>query len=99
MRRWRSKMIFALSGVVLFLAVSWPQSEPCYQGKGLSVWLRGFENDDAKARWESAEALRHIGTKALPHLITRLRQPGSRQEPQWRQRLRALAEKQSLIKI
>lgn len=98
MRRWRWIAILVLSGFVL-LAIGWPQSEPGYQGKPLSAWLRGFESETMEARWQSAEALQQIGTNALPQLVAQLRQPVSRQEPRWRQTLRTLLSKQSLIKI
>lgn len=99
MRRRRWIMVLGLSMIALALALWWPQSEPRYQGKPLSTWLRGFESDSMEARWQSAEAVRHIGTNALPQLVSALRQPMSRAEPKWRQRLRALLAKQSLIKI
>ena len=85
--------------IALVLAVCWRQAEPRHQGKPLSFWLRGFESETMEARWQSAEALRQIGTNALPHLIAQLRQPVSRQEPRWRQTLRMFLSKQSLIKI
>ena len=91
--------MFVLSGIVLITAICWPHSQPHYQGKPLSVWLRGFESDNAKARWQSAEAVRHLGTNALPQLIAQLRQPVTRKESRWRQSLRTLLSKQSLIKI
>jgi hypothetical protein len=85
--------------IALALVVCWRQSELRHQGKPLSFWLRGFESEMMEARWQSAEALRQIGTNALPQLIAQLRQPVSRQEPRWRQTLRTLLGKQSLIKI
>ncbi len=98
MRWWRWIAILVVSGIVL-LAIGWPQSEPDYHGKPLSYWLKGFESDTMEARWQSAEALRHIGTNALPRLLTELSTPVSRQEPRWRQTFRTLLSKQSLIKI
>lgn len=99
MRRWPLKTAFVLSGIVLLVAICWPQSEPHYQGKPLSVWLRGFESDNVKARGRSAEAVRQLGTNALPQLIAQLREPVSRGESRWRQCLRTLLSKQSFIKI
>lgn len=99
MRRWRWITLCALAGITLVLALCWRQSEPNYHGKSLSFWLRGFESETMEARWQSVEALRQIGTNALPQIIAQLRQPVLRQEPQWRRTLRTLLGKQSLIKI
>lgn len=99
MRRRHWITILGLGGIALVLALCWPQSEPGYHSKPLSFWLRGFESETMEARWQSADALRQIGTNALPQLIAQLRQPVSRQEPRWRQTLRTLLGKQSLIKI
>ena len=93
------KTITVLSGTALVVAVCWPRSEPEYSGKTLSIWLRGFTSEDMASRLQSAEALRHIGTNAVPPLIARLHQPSYREEPRWRQQLRALLSKQSFFKI
>ncbi len=99
MRRRLWILIFSLGGVVLLLVICWPRSEPKYQGKRLSVWLKGFESDNEDARWQSAEAVRHIGTNALPLLIGNLQHRRPLREPSWKQKLRDLFSKQSLIKI
>lgn len=99
MRRRRVITVSIVGGLVLVLAMFWSRSEPHYQGKSLSFWLRGFESETMEARFQSADALRHIGTNALPQLLARLREPVLRQEPAWRQRLRAILSKQSFIKI
>jgi len=53
--------------------------EPVYQGKRLSVWLEHLERLDEAAtrgnqneRDDAEQAIRHIGTNALPILIERL---------------------------
>jgi hypothetical protein len=99
MRRWRWKAVFGLGAIILILALCWPRAEPAYLGRPLSFWLQGFESDTMEARSQSAEAVRRIGTNALPPLIVLLHKPASRQEPLWRQWLRALLGKQSLVKI
>ena len=99
MRRRRLITISLLNGIVLLLALLWSQPEPHYQGRSLSFWLRGFESEAMEVRLQSADALRHIGTNALPQLIAQLRRPVSRQEPAWRQRLRALLSRQSFVEV
>lgn len=99
MRRRSWIAVCVLCGIVLLAAVCWPRPEPHYQGRPLSDWLRGFESDTLEARWQSAEAVRHIGTNALPLLITRLQHQPPLQEPQWKQKLRVWLSKQSLITI
>jgi hypothetical protein len=97
-RRWWIT-IAVLSSVFLVSAICWPQRGPAYQGRSLRVWRKDFEADTAEARWRSAEAVRHIGTNAVPVLIAQLshRRPGP--EPRWRQELRVLLDRESLIKI
>ncbi len=88
-----------MGGVIFALVVCWPSSEPRYRGKPLSFWLKGFESETLTVRVESAAALRQIGTNAVPQLILLLRQPAKPSETQWRQKLRAVLAKQSLVKI
>lgn len=90
-------LALAVSAGALALALLIPR-EPSYQGRRLSVWLRGFESEVLETRCQSAEAVRHIGTNALPLLTARLRHPPQIQEPQWKQKLRALLSKQSFLK-
>jgi hypothetical protein len=99
MRRWHWTALLVLGGIALALVVCRPPSEPVYGGRPLSFWLRGFESETMEGRWQSAEALRHIGTNAMPQLFATLREPVSRREPKWRQTLRALLDRQSLIRI
>lgn len=99
MRKRRWIVVLGLSVIALALAICVRQTEPRYQGKPLSAWLRGFESDSMEARWQSAEAVCHVGTNALPQLTSILRLPVARDEPKWRQTLRALLAKQSLINI
>lgn len=52
-------------------------TEPAYRGKSLSWWMAGFsasahEDWDSLEFREAAEAIRHIGTNALPHLLKRI---------------------------
>jgi hypothetical protein len=98
--RWRWWIAISVLGCsLLLLAVGRPQREPSYQGKPLRVWLKGFESESPEAHWRSAEAIRQIGTNAVPSLIAQLRHKQTIKEPRWKQELRTWLAKQSLIKI
>lgn len=67
------KAIFVLFGVVALGLLSWGWlrfREPVYQGRRLSSWLaeldRSWPGQDSEP---AAQAIREIGTKALPYLI------------------------------
>jgi len=80
----RLNLLYLVFGAfVVALLYSLCPREPAYQGKLLSVWLRdvppvfvlewGFVSVQAfrtTAQDEAAEALRHIGTNAVPHFST-----------------------------
>ena len=61
-------------GAILTAAL-WPRErEPEYGGKKLSEWLRiSFNTDSPWVASEAANAIRHIGTNALPYLVKSLR--------------------------
>ena len=67
----------AIIAVVLVLAGTglialWPR-EPSYQGKSLTGWLRNLYGTTPAIRGQAQEAIRHIGTNALPILRRKLR--------------------------
>src|ERR1700687_4598345 len=70
-------LLVAVIGGLLYLAL--PPREPSYQGKPLSYWLAKCEEvgtisadtKDPKER-ECREAIRHIGTNAIPALLRKL---------------------------
>jgi hypothetical protein len=63
----------------------------------LSAWLEGYDFPKNQAAWQQAdEAVRQIGTNALPELLQMLRVTDS---APWKQKLLALAYKQRFIKI
>jgi hypothetical protein len=70
----RHARVIALAAIaVLIIVFLWPR-EPSYQGKGLGRWLAELE-DDASARSaqdQAVEAVRVIGTNALPRLTEML---------------------------
>jgi len=98
MRRRRWVAISVLSVFVLLLVVLWPQSEPRFQNKPLSYWLRGFEGDSMETRLQSTEAVRHIGTNALPLVLKKLAHKPSIHESRWRRSLREWLSNQSIVK-
>jgi hypothetical protein len=69
---------FAVGAVV---AVLWPRErEPVYEGKKLSEWLVQIRGRDASMVMAAQDALRAIGTNALPVLLKWVRH----EEPAWR---------------
>lgn len=60
--------------------------EPRYENKPLSEWIRLYleEARGASPGVEAREAIRHIGTNALPYLLRWIQQD----EPPWRKKLR-----------
>jgi HEAT repeat protein len=61
-------LVLAGTGVV----VLWPR-QPSYGGKTLASWLRNLQGTTPAIRGEAQEAIRQIGTNALPILVRKLR--------------------------
>jgi hypothetical protein len=80
-------------GVFAVWAV-WPR-EPSYQGRSLSTWMDDVAGDRADYL-RAEEAIRQIGTNAMPFLRTRL---ALADDPSWKLKLAEVASRQSLIKI
>jgi hypothetical protein len=79
--------------------LSFSPSEPAYGGKRLSVWLDELAASDWSRpsdprREQSMQAVRAIGTNAIPWLLNEYRRSGS----VWQWRLNQLINKQQLIK-
>jgi hypothetical protein len=70
----RLRLIFAAAIVAGATALLWPR-EPSYGGKRLSAWLKDFEAEQAEQRMAAADAVRHIGSNAVPMVIEKLRMP------------------------
>jgi hypothetical protein len=47
-------------------------NEPSYQGKSLSEWLMDFDNPSPETQALAADAIRQIGSQAVPFLVNRL---------------------------
>jgi len=102
--RKRHRILLALLGVGiagLIASQGLREREPVYQGKPLSVWLERYDEGDYVAvtqqlwKKETDEAVRQIGTNAIPVLLRRLRAKDS-PFTIW---LMALTRKQHFIKI
>lgn len=98
MRRRYCIGICVVAGTAAFVLVA-TMREPRFQGRSLTAWLRDFESDRPEARWRAAEAVRQVGTNAVPFLIERLRYREPPLPPQWKLELQALLNKQSLVKF
>ena len=88
MNRPRIIALFALAICAAgLLWLLWPhQREPRYEGRSLSEWLEAYRQGESQ---QSPEAVRHIGTNALPSLVTWVQE--AQDIPPWRQRLFSLA--------
>jgi hypothetical protein len=82
----RVRIPIAIAFAVLVGVIGWqlvkPSDEPSYKGKTLSAWLRSYEyiarSHSAGVAEESEldeirEAIRHIGTNAIPTLLRLVR--------------------------
>jgi hypothetical protein len=65
-------LLVAAVGVVTWQGLRPQEREPVYQGKRLSVWLR-----DLPRTGEATNALRHLGTNAIPTLLKMLEKEDS----------------------
>jgi hypothetical protein len=84
----------ALVGVIVWRVSQ--QREPAYQGKPLSEWLKGYRNtDDTPQIDKTDEAVRRVGTNAIPTLLRALRMRDSALKV----KLITLAQRQHIIKI
>ena len=82
--------------VVAFAIVTWlcfRQPEPTYQGKALSFWID--QQSAAVDTQEAIDAIRHIGTNAIPPLLGMVRKKDSA----FKKRLITLGKKQSVIDL
>jgi hypothetical protein len=90
-------LLVALSGVIVWQVLR--SHEPVYQGKPLSVWLQRYISGgsiiDVRQEQEADEAIRQIGTNAIPTLLHMLRARDSRLKLE----LLGLAYRQSFIRV
>jgi len=101
----RSSRTLAASALLLLFGLLWLLTgqishEPVYGGKTLTLWLRTYDPSSPLGRgsreWnETDDAVRHIGTNAIPFLLRMLRETDS----SLKLALAALAQRQRFIKI
>ena len=101
----KKRILFAVLILAVLGVLAWEVfrvREPVYEGKTLSEWLSGYDyasgdtvEDYEKHGRESDEAVRHIGTNALPFLEKMY----TAKDSKLKKKLIALAGKQSLIKF
>jgi len=93
----RRIVLFVLLGVVVFGSGFYflHFREPVYQGIALSTWLEGFHSGEKETHDRAEEAVRQMGTKALPPLLKMLRANDSK----LKLKLKEWAEKQSLFEV
>lgn len=97
-RRWWVTIVL-LCVLSVTLAVLWPRRAPMYEGKSLDAWLRDFDGGLPGPSWQAAEAVRHMGTNAVPILIAKVSHRQQNPEPAWHWRLRQLLGWQSVVKV
>lgn len=79
-KRRLSLITFACAALTALSALVWPREpEPEFKGIPLSKWLENYSWRDT----EFAEAIKHMGTNALPCLL----RVAKYEEPQWRTRI------------
>ncbi len=95
MRKWPRNVLATLI-ILVVVGGAWvvwhAPTEPVYQGKRLRVWLAGYSGTN-RDRQVTDEAVRHIGTNAIPTLLKMLRAHDSPLESKllfWATRYRAL---------
>jgi hypothetical protein len=69
----RNRPAVAVGALLVFLAVALPwqifrKDEPVYQGKAVGDWLKDMDYGGGRRYLAAAEALRHIGTNAIPSI-------------------------------
>ena len=63
------RILAVVAAVLLLWAFLWPRDhEPSYQGRTLSEWLIAYTRNPS-LRDQATNAVHHIGTNALPHLV------------------------------
>jgi hypothetical protein len=99
----KARLSIMVGGILAIgCAVVWTilSTEPSYEGRRLSSWLRDLGDSDARASTQehAAEAIRAIGTKGIPHLVRMvLNTPDS---PYcFRVRVGEVLERQSLVRL
>ncbi|MDB6067720.1 MAG: repeat protein [Pedosphaera sp.] len=90
-------LLLAVLGTIAWLSLRPDAEDPVYQGKRLSVWLGNYDPHPPYRSLspEGEEAVRQLGTNAIPMLLRKLRAKAS----PFKDKLFALAQKQHVIKV
>src|SRR5690349_4235483 len=75
---WLAATAASVFGALLFVWLR--PTEPSYAGHSLSYWLRRTYHPDPSISGQAEEAIRSIGTNAVPMLIQWL----SERDPEWK---------------
>jgi hypothetical protein len=100
----RVLITLVLAGVAIMAmgVLTFRCKEPMWHGRSLSAWLNDFDADKMEKRELAAQALRQIGSNAVPFLIPRLPYPKYAPISQWsglKTRILFLLSKQHFIKV
>ncbi|HYG34171.1 MAG TPA: hypothetical protein VEC99_05275, partial [Clostridia bacterium] len=88
-------VLVGVCGWISWLSLRHQKSEPVYQGKTLSAWLNEANPRTSLLTDTAAEAVRHMGTNAVPYLLQQLGAP----ESPVNELAASLLEKQSFLKL
>ena len=92
-------LVLVICGLGLVLFLSHEPPEPTYHGKPLSAWLESyFGGGSVIGAWpnpETDEAIRQIGTNAIPTMLKMLKARDSK----WKFALAELSRKQDFVRI
>ncbi len=78
-RAWIASAVFVSLVIVAGVQFVRRPCEPAYAGQPLSAWLKELDDDwPRSARGPAGQAIRALGTNALPTLVRSLRQPDAR---------------------
>lgn len=92
------KIAVGVLGIVILGIGFWwflTSREPRYQGKPLHIWLADFDLSGSRQPEAAAEALRNMGTNAVP-LLTQLIQS---KDPQWKQVVMGFNDRQRYLQF
>ncbi|PYJ84023.1 MAG: hypothetical protein DME22_14180 [Verrucomicrobia bacterium] len=89
-------ILLGVAGAALLFGVLLRSREPAYQGKRLSAWLSDLARTPypESGSGRAAEAIRAIGTNAVPYLVKNLKS----KDPRFMERIILWTRKQTLVR-
>jgi hypothetical protein len=99
--RWRIVAMLGAAAVVALLIAIVPRrpAGPVYLGRTLDSWLSDLRSDRPASELLATDAVRRMGTNAVPFLVERLRQADPRREFRMRTLLREFGAARSPVKF